>query len=105
MKNEVNALSLKSELDGVAHGLECIRNLLKDRESSAPQIDQPAMECVCEALFAFQKHILRIGADWLYCSSNFETSLFYPEHEADQGKPLSFSQMLGEDANSAGDKG
>ena len=104
----IDAFALSAELDGAGQTLECIRNLLKDRGEGVSRYDQPPMNAVCESLYSIQKQIFRISED-LSQADAFKRKLESvggdPEREADQDKPLSFAQMLGEDANSAGDKG
>ena len=103
MKHETDGFALSAELDGTAQALECIRNLLKDRETGVSRFDQPQMDVICEGLFAIQKQLFRISEDWLNHTDALERKL--ESVGSDQDKPLSFAQMLGEDASSAGDKG
>lgn len=66
MKHEVipDAFQLHTELDGVGHNLNCILNLIKDREG-VPKYDQPSMDAICETLYSIQEHVFRISEDWM----------------------------------------
>lgn len=93
MKHEVipDAFQLHTELDGIGHNLNCILNLIKDREE-IPKYDQPSMTAICETLYSLQEHIFRISEDWM----------IHTEHLEERVKELSSSQPTSKTADQEG---
>ena len=96
MKHEVipDAFQLHTELDGIGHNLNCILNLIKDREK-IPKYDQPSMTAICETLYSLQEHIFRISEDWMIHTELLEERV----------KELSSSQPTGKTADQEGQQG